>query len=366
MFLKCAYNCGKVDKTGRGEEATMVKEIGKKGKKMIRQHHLSVIFFWIIIFLMAVRFSGSFNRVEAYDRSGQQILDIFSDKLETGIEIAKSITKAAAEQSKRGEGSAVFGRSRGVFAGVINGIISGSAINMIAKLVRELVISARMVAVLMATAIFFPLEDIRSLKAKAAAKNFDYQRRYSLTSLIVIFFVSSVAGWVWEVGMHMIETGDFVNRGVLHGPWLPIYGTGSVLILVTLNLFRKKPVAEFFSVVILCGCVEYFTSYCLEMMHGGRRWWDYRGYFLNLQGRICAEGLLLFGVGGMVVVYLIAPLLDDCLRRVNHKIVVLLCGVILCSLMIDGTYSMRHPNAGRGITGEAQTAMEYRTDGGFL
>lgn len=68
-------------------------------------------------------------------------------------------------------------------------------------------------------------------------------------------------GWVWEVSLHLITDGVFVNRGVLHGPWLPIYGTGGVMILAVLNKFREKPLVEFLLTIVLCGCVEYFTSW---------------------------------------------------------------------------------------------------------
>ena len=66
-----------------------------------------------------------------------------------------------------------------------------------------------------------------------------YLRCYSIWSLIMIFMIMSVGGWIWEVSLHLITDGEFVNRGVLHGPWLPIYGTGSVLILMLLYRFRR-------------------------------------------------------------------------------------------------------------------------------
>ena len=69
------------------------------------------------------------------------------------------------------------------------------------------------------------------------------------------------------------------------------------------------------ALIALCGCVEYFTSVYLEYVHDGTRWWDYTGYFLNLHGRICAEGLLVFGIGGMAIVYVLAPFLDGLRAR---------------------------------------------------
>src|SRR5699024_9823926 len=162
-----------------------------------------------------------------------------------------------------------------------------------------------------------------------------YMRHYTIWSLVLMFFIFSFIGWLWEVSLHLITDGEFVNRGVLQGPWLPIYGTGGMLILILLNKFRKKPVLQFILTVILCGCVEYFTAYYLELTHGGVRWWDYSGYFLNLHGRICAEGLFVFGVGGMAIVYFLAPLLDNQIRKIKLKILVPICLVLLAIFAVD-------------------------------
>ncbi len=177
-----------------------------------------------------------------------------------------------------------------------------------------------------------------------------YMRRYSVWSVILLFFAFSFMGWVWEVSLHLITDGVFVNRGVLHGPWLPIYGTGGVMILAVLNKFREKPLVEFLLTIVLCGCVEYFTSWFLEITHNGEKWWDYRGYFLNLNGRICAEGLLVFGLGGMAIVYVAAPLLDDLIRKIPYKILIPVCITLLAVFGADEVYSNRHPNTGKGIT----------------
>lgn len=178
----------------------------------------------------------------------------------------------------------------------------------------------------------------------------NYLRCYSVWSVLMIFFVMSFGGWLWEVSLHLIADGVFVNRGVLHGPWLPIYGSGSVLILLLLYRFRKNPALEFLMTVLVCGTVEYFTAYYLEMANHGKKWWDYTGYFLNLDGRICAEGLLVFGVGGMIIVYVLAPVLDNLIRRIPHNCVVAAGAVLMALFLADQAYSSRHPNEGKGIT----------------
>lgn len=197
------------------------------------------------------------------------------------------------------------------------------------------------------------LHPIPEQEKRRKAETIMYTRFYSVWSVILLFFTFSFIGWLWEVSLHLVSDGEFVNRGVLHGPWLPIYGTGGVLILLLLNRLRKKPVAEFFGAVVLCGVVEYFTALVLELTHDGMKWWDYSGYFLNLHGRICAEGLLVFGLGGIAIVYVAAPLLDNLFRRIPKKVVIPLCAVLAGIFVTDTVYSKFNPNTGKGVTTSA-------------
>lgn len=195
----------------------------------------------------------------------------------------------------------------------------------------------------------YPIQEKRKRKWVVSL---NYLRYYSVWSILMMFFALSFVGWIWEVCLHLVTDGEFVNRGVLHGPWLPIYGCGSVLILLFLNRFRKRPALEFLLAMALCGCVEYFTSLYLEIAHDGTRWWDYTGYFLNLHGRICAEGLLVFGIGGMAIVYVIAPFLDGLFRKLPIKALVA-AGLLLTGIFAaDQVYSSMYPNKGEGITNE--------------
>ena len=189
----------------------------------------------------------------------------------------------------------------------------------------------------------------------------NYMRRYSIWSLIAMFFIFAIIGWVWEVVLHIIVDGEFVKRGVLQGPWLPIYGYGGILILTVLNKFRAKPLTQFIAIIILCGTIEYFTSVYLETIYNGQRWWDYSGYFLNLHGRICAEGLLVFGLGGIAIVYIAAPLLDNIIKKINHKKLVTVCCILVILFAIDNIYSRKVPNTGRGIT-DYQAAVKRNID----
>ncbi|MBR1764352.1 MAG: DUF975 family protein [Ruminococcus sp.] len=194
-------------------------------------------------------------------------------------------------------------------------------------------------------------------KKRSRLETIFYTRSYSLTSIVLMFFICCFIGWAWELIYKFVEVGELVNRGFMHGPWLPIYGCGGLLILILLKKFRKYPIVEFFAAVVLCGVVEYFTAYYLEMTHDGQKWWDYSGYFLNINGRVCAEGLLVFGIGGVAFVYFGAPMLDNLLRRLRLHYALPVCIALVTVFFMDLGYSKRSPNQGKGITDyQVQTA----------
>lgn len=197
-----------------------------------------------------------------------------------------------------------------------------------------------------------PLYDKKHLHL---AEDVQFLRVYSIWSLLLLFFTFSIIGWLWEVSLHLISDGVFVNRGTMFGPWLPIYGSGGVVALTLLTRTRESQAKTFFGAMILCGCIEYFTSYYLEMKYG-IMWWDYTGYFLNLNGRICAEGLTVFGAGCCAVIYIIAPYLDIFFSKVSPKILSIVSIVLVLLYGTDSIYSHKHPNTGKGITATRRTA----------
>ena len=183
------------------------------------------------------------------------------------------------------------------------------------------------------------------------------KKQYSPASLILLFFVFSAAGWGWEVMYHLVEDHMFVNRGFLQGPWLPIYGTGGVLILMVLKKYFDRPILLFFMIMGVCGVVEYATGWLLEIVFH-EKWWDYSEYVFQIQGRVCLIGLLIFGLGGLVFVYGIAPWMD---RKINHMkchTQKLLCGILIVLFAVDIVYSTWHPNQGAGITHPVMVAMK--------
>lgn len=128
---------------------------------------------------------------------------------------------------------------------------------------------------------------------------------YALAAWFLLFMTYSFFGWVVEVLVTMLEHRKIVNRGFLVGPICPIYGTGALLI--SLILAPTENWFAIFCVAVVGGALlEYSVSVLMERLFRVR-WWDYTDKPFNLNGRICLESSLLFGVAGVLIVKFITP-----------------------------------------------------------
>ena len=123
-----------------------------------------------------------------------------------------------------------------------------------------------------------------------------------------LFLVYSFLGWLMEVLLALIKEKKIINRGFLIGPYCPIYGVGCLLLTTLLNNYKNNIISLFILSIIICSILEYLTSYIMEKLFKAR-WWDYNKYKFNINGRICAETMIPFGILGVMVVHYINPFL---------------------------------------------------------
>ena len=174
---------------------------------------------------------------------------------------------------------------------------------------------------------------------------------------VQFFFLGCVLGWIWEVAVYFVSHGAQENlltvivhlRGFLHGPWVPIYGVGGVLMLLLRDHFPKKPIQFFVSSMAVCGAIEFATSWILEQLFHAK-WWDYSAQFMNLDGRICLGGLLFFGVAGAVAVYLLEPTFQKMIRHIPIRCNQMLFLSLSVLFAADVILSIFAPNLGIGVS----------------
>ena len=138
---------------------------------------------------------------------------------------------------------------------------------------------------------------------------------YLMTEIALFFLVYSVIGWVTEVIYQAVSKGIVVNRGFLNGPVCPIYGFGSlfvILLVKALGLDHSSFTADaqvFLLGMLLSTMLELIGGYTLlTIFHA--RWWDYNSRPFNYHGYICLEFSIIWGFGILVVVRRIQPFVE--------------------------------------------------------
>ena len=119
--------------------------------------------------------------------------------------------------------------------------------------------------------------------------------------------------------------------------------------MLCLKKLRDRPAATFMVIVVASGIFEYLTSWYFDKFKG-LQYWNYNGYFMNINGRVCLEGLVVFGFAGMACIYIFAPVIDDIAAKVPERIKRIVCAGLVAAILFDAVYSYFEPNKGKGIT----------------
>ena len=166
---------------------------------------------------------------------------------------------------------------------------------------------------------------------------------YSVGLLLCIFFTYSFLGYVTEVLSVFNSQHSFVfSRGYLIGPYIPIFGIGSILMSYVLAPYKNDLVALFVLCLTVCCLLEYFTSLVMEKIFK-LRWWDYSQKKFNINGRVCLEYGIMFGFGGIVIVKFVHPLLVDILLSLPSLFVITFGFTVGFIMLIDfviSTYTL--------------------------
>lgn len=161
---------------------------------------------------------------------------------------------------------------------------------------------------------------------------------YHITQWLLFFFIYSFIGWVWESCYVSVRKRHWVNRGFMHGPMLPIYGSGALTVLVsTLGVRDSIPL------IFLCGMLgatllEYVTGAVMERLFRVR-YWDYSNQKLNLHGYICISSSLCWGCFSVLLVRVIHRPIEDVVLGLPLIVVDVAAFVLTAVASVDLTQS---------------------------
>ncbi|MBI9094869.1 MAG: hypothetical protein JEY71_08315 [Sphaerochaeta sp.] len=153
------------------------------------------------------------------------------------------------------------------------------------------------------------------------------------------FLIYAIIGYICEVSYCTILDKRLTNRGFLHGPYLPIYGFGALLVIIPLMFFHANPILVFLLAVLLTSILEYMTSFFLEKIFNTKLW-DYSKNFGNIHGRVCLLNSTLFGMMGFAATYYLHPALVRSVSHIPEVVLHPLSSVLLFGISIDATSSI--------------------------
>lgn len=152
------------------------------------------------------------------------------------------------------------------------------------------------------------------------------------------FIIYSFLGWFMEICVSLWNKHKFINRGFLIGPYCPIYGWGCLAIILVVGKDTSDILGVFLKAILICSLLEYFTSYFMEKIFHAR-WWDYSKRKFNINGRICLETLLPFGIMGCLILYIVNPAFLNIYEKMPNIALHIICGILLVIYITDNIIS---------------------------
>lgn len=180
---------------------------------------------------------------------------------------------------------------------------------------------------------------------------------FHFNNWLVFFYFYCICGWIFESVNVSIRQSKWVNRGFMKGPWLPLYGSGALVILVSSISFKEYPVAVYFAAALSATILEYITGVVMLAVFKVR-YWDYRYRKIQFQGHICLVSTIVWGFLGLLMVYIIHPHVEQLVNSWNQELVSILTFLITICMVYDFTNAFREAMDLRALIMQAEMLKE--------
>ncbi|MDH6366448.1 MULTISPECIES: putative ABC transporter permease [Breznakia] len=160
---------------------------------------------------------------------------------------------------------------------------------------------------------------------------------YCFKKIFFLFLIGCIVGTYYEEILMLFEMHKWVNRsGLIYGPFNPVYGLGFILFVVLLGKnYKTRPWYVNYLLSCLVGGITEFGLSWFEEVAFHAESWDYTGYFLNIGGRTTIPFMLVWGLGGMLILYVIYPWLSSWIERIPVRIGNRLYPIILIFMILN-------------------------------
>ncbi|WP_125579235.1 putative ABC transporter permease [Lacticaseibacillus suibinensis] len=161
----------------------------------------------------------------------------------------------------------------------------------------------------------------------------------TFTLWVLYFFAYAFVGWLWESGYVSVKKRQWTNSGFLAGPVIPVYGFSITAVLALVQPFAHNLVLLYLLSALVITVIEYVTSWLMEKLFHAR-WWDYSKIPLNLNGRVALPISAFWGVGVVLVIKFVHPVVAHFVTRLDVRYGIFAAIVMLALFMFDFGFSL--------------------------
>lgn len=162
---------------------------------------------------------------------------------------------------------------------------------------------------------------------------------YNTAQWFLFFYIYCFLGWIWESAYVSVRAREWVNRGFIHGPFLPIYGSGAIVILLSTLGVRDNIWLIYLFGMISSTILEYFTGDAMEKLFHVR-YWDYTRHKFNLKGHICLMVSLAWRAFSILLVKVLHPPIEDLVMSIPMTAVDITAFALTIYVAVDMTVSL--------------------------
>ncbi len=153
---------------------------------------------------------------------------------------------------------------------------------------------------------------------------------YHFREWLSFFYFYCIFGWCFESTYVSVKDRHLTNRGFLRGPWLPLYGSGAILVLWLTLPFQETPALVYVVGAIGATVLEYVTGEAMVRLFKVR-YWDYSSQKFQYRGHICLSSTIAWGFLSLLMVYAVHKPVEQFIFWMHEEVVsVLTFGITVC------------------------------------
>lgn len=164
--------------------------------------------------------------------------------------------------------------------------------------------------------------------------------QYTVIQWLFFFYFYCFFGWVFESTFVSLKSRKFVNRGFMRGPFLPIYGSGAIMMLVVSMPFQDNIFLTYIAGCIGATALELVTGVVMEALFKVR-YWDYSNQKFNYKGHICLSSTIAWGFLTILMTELVHRGVEKVVFAIPANAVTVITVVVSVYIVVDFTLSFK-------------------------